>query len=90
MRIDLIPERDRFIPGWHNRPEPGRAEQSPPEWRWPRRLLGAVRVLLSNLLPAYYAAKLPYRESHHSSSHRNHNSCAMGHWQNRNAEGDTP
>jgi hypothetical protein len=40
MRFDHIPERDRFIPGWHCRPEPIRAEQSRPDWRWP----GSVRA----------------------------------------------
>ena len=55
MRIDLIPERDRFIPGWHNRPEHRRAELFPPEWRWPWRPLGAVRLFLSSLLQACYA-----------------------------------
>ena len=64
MRIDLIPERDRFIPGWHNQPEPRRAEEFPPEWRWPRRPFGVLRVLLSNLLQAYYAAKSPSNPRH--------------------------
>jgi hypothetical protein len=56
MRIDLIPERDRFIPGWHIQPEPCRAEEFPPEWRWPRRPLGVARILLNYLLRAFYAA----------------------------------
>ena len=64
MRIDLIPERDRFIPGWHDRPEPRRAEQFPPEWQWPRRTLGAVRALLCNLLQASDAAKSPSNTRH--------------------------
>jgi hypothetical protein len=64
MRVDLIPERDRFIPGWHNRPEPRRAEQSPPEWQWPRRPLGAVRAFLRNLLQVYRAAKSPSNPRH--------------------------
>ena len=59
MRIDLIPERDRFIPGWHNQPEPRCAEEFPPDWRWPRRSFGAVRILLSNMLQAYDAARSP-------------------------------
>jgi hypothetical protein len=67
MRIDLIPERDRFIPGWHNRPEPRRAEEFPPEWRWPRRPLGVVRVLLGNLQQAYCAAKSNLRHIHDTS-----------------------
>jgi hypothetical protein len=59
MRIDLIPERDRFVPGWHNQPEPRRAEQFPPEWQWPWRTFGAVRAFLSNMLQAYDAARSP-------------------------------
>jgi len=55
MRIDLIPERDRFIPGWHNWPEPCQAEQFSPKWRRPGRLPGAVRALLGGLLEACYA-----------------------------------
>src|SRR5215813_5890434 len=55
MRIDLIPERDRFIPGWHNRPEPCRAEQFSPKWRRPERLSGVVRALLGSLREACYA-----------------------------------
>lgn len=40
MRIDLISERDRFIPGWHSQigPSPMRAEWTRPEWQWPFRL----------------------------------------------------
>ena len=34
MRIDLIPARDRFVPGWHTRPEPQRAEQTAPALQW--------------------------------------------------------
>ena len=64
MRIDLIPERDRFIPGWHNQPEPRRAEEFPPERQWPRRILGAVRALLCNLLQASDAAKSPSNTRH--------------------------
>ena len=64
MRIDLIPERDRFIPGWHNQPEPRRAEEFPPERQWPRRTLGAVRALLCNLLQASDAAKSPSNTRH--------------------------
>ena len=66
MRIDLILERDRFIPGWHIQPELPRAEEFPPEWRWQGLLPGAVRAFLSNLLQAYCAAnhaigKLPMK-----------------------------
>jgi hypothetical protein len=64
MRIDLIPERDRFIPGWHNRPESCRAEQFPPEWQWPQRPLGAVRAFLGHLLQVYGAAKSNLRHVH--------------------------
>ena len=64
MRIDLIPEHDRFIPGWHNQPEPRRAEEFALEWRWPRRPFGVLRVLLSNLLQAYDAAKSPSNPRH--------------------------
>ena len=64
MRIDLIPERDRFIPGWHNQPEPRCAEEFAPDWRWQRRSFGAVRTLLSNLLQAFYAAKSPSNPRH--------------------------
>jgi hypothetical protein len=64
MRIDLIPERDRFIPGWHNRPEPRRAEEFPPEWRWPRRPLRVVRAFLRNLLQVYGTAKSPLKAMH--------------------------
>ena len=35
MRFDLIPERDRFNPGWHSRPDTLRAEFTRPEWQWP-------------------------------------------------------
>ena len=55
MRIDLIPERDRFIPGWHIQPELPRAEEFPPEWRWQGRIPSAVRALLGSLLEACYA-----------------------------------
>jgi hypothetical protein len=55
MRIDLILERDRFIPGWHIQPELPRAEEFPPEWRWQGRIPSAVRALLGSLLEACYA-----------------------------------
>ena len=45
MRIDLIPERDRFIPGWHNRPEPCCTDRLPLQWQWPKRLLGVIQIL---------------------------------------------
>src|SRR5262249_37580049 len=46
MRFDLVPERDRFIPGWRTRPDTSRAEFSRPEWRW---RVGKYRVkLISN------------------------------------------
>jgi len=40
MRFDFLHEHDRFIPGWHCRPERAsmRAEFAHPEWRWPSRL----------------------------------------------------
>jgi hypothetical protein len=63
MRIDLIPERDRFIPGWHIQPEPRRAEEFPPEWRWQGLLPGAVRAFLSKLLQVYFAAKSLNRQA---------------------------
>jgi hypothetical protein len=56
MRFDLIPERDRFIPGWHSRPDPLRAEFTRPEWQWPWWLYRAARVFLSRLLQACRAA----------------------------------
>jgi hypothetical protein len=55
MRIDLIPERDRFISAWHNRPGHRRAEQYSPKWRRLGRLPGAVRALQGSLLEACYA-----------------------------------
>ena len=48
MRIDLVPERDRFIPGWHNRPEPCCTDQLPLQWQWPKRLLGVIQMLLGH------------------------------------------
>ena len=62
MRFDLIPERDRFIPGWHSQPDTLRAKFTRPEWQWPSRLHRAVRVFLSSLLQACRAAaSLPAR-----------------------------
>jgi hypothetical protein len=52
MRLDLIPERDRFIPGWHSRPDVQRAEFAGPDWRWPSRLGRAIWPLLSSLRQA--------------------------------------
>jgi hypothetical protein len=48
MRIDLVPERDRFIPGWHNRPEPCWAHRLPLQWQWSKRLLGMIQILLGH------------------------------------------
>jgi hypothetical protein len=56
MRFDLIPERDRFIPGWHSRPDTLRAEFARPERQWPSRLRRAARAFLSSLLRACRAA----------------------------------
>jgi len=56
MRIDLIPERDRFIPGWHIRPDTSRAEFTRPEWHWPLRLHRSGQTLLNSLVQAYCAA----------------------------------
>jgi hypothetical protein len=56
MRFDLIPERDRFIPGWHTRPDASRAEFSRPEWRWPFRLYRTGQTFLNILRQAYCAA----------------------------------
>jgi len=55
MRFDLLDEHDRFIPGWHLRPEPSsmRAEFTRPEWRWPatvRRASQAVKAQLLTIL----------------------------------------
>ena len=52
MRLDLIPERDRFIPGRHSQPDIQRTESTSPEWQWPSRLRGAVWAFLSGLLQA--------------------------------------
>jgi hypothetical protein len=57
MRIDLISERDRFIPGWHTRPEPQRAEQTAPATRWPARPAEAPRALLRKVMQVYASAK---------------------------------
>jgi hypothetical protein len=51
MRVDLIPERDRFIPGWHSQPDTQRAEFTTPEW-WPSRLGRAVGAFLISLVQA--------------------------------------
>ena len=51
MRLDLIPERDRFIPGWHSQPDTQRPEFTSPEWQWPSRLRRAVWTLLSRKVP---------------------------------------
>jgi hypothetical protein len=56
MRFDLIPERDRFIPGWHGRPDTRHPAFAPPEWEWPSRLYRAVRAFLDRLLQASRAA----------------------------------
>jgi hypothetical protein len=56
MRVDLIPERDRFIPGWHSQPDTQRAEFTSPEWQWPSRLCRAVWAFLSSLLHACQVA----------------------------------
>jgi hypothetical protein len=60
MRFELIPERDRFIPGWHSRPDTLRAEFTSPEWQWPSRLCRAVWAFLSSLLQVCQVA--PDRE----------------------------
>jgi hypothetical protein len=52
MRLDLIPERDRFIPGWHGQPDIQRTEFTSPEWQWPSRLRRAVWAFLSSLVQA--------------------------------------
>lgn len=61
MRFDLLPERDRFIPGWYPRPEPAslRAEYTQPEWRWPSRLYRVLQASLSSLIQARRAALGP-------------------------------
>jgi len=52
MRFDLIPERDRFIPGWHTRPDASRAEFNRLEWRWPFPLYRTGQTFLNSLLRA--------------------------------------
>src|SRR6267378_5949638 len=58
MRFDLLHEHDRFIPGWHDRPEPAsiHAEFGRPEWRWPSRLYRAVQASLDSLIEECRAA----------------------------------
>lgn len=52
MRFDLLHEHDRFIPGWHCRPDPSsmRVEYTPPEWSPVSRLVTLIRRLLRNIL----------------------------------------
>jgi len=52
MHLDLLHEHDRFIPGWHHRPEPSsmRAEWTRPEWRWPSRLMEFLASLPSMVI----------------------------------------
>jgi len=57
MRFDLIPERDRFIPGWHCRPDTLRAESYRPEWQWPSRLYRIGQAILRSLLQGYRVAR---------------------------------
>jgi hypothetical protein len=61
MRIDLIPERDRFIPGWHTRPEPQGAEQTAPATQWSVRPAEAFRAILSKVMQVYASAKSAMR-----------------------------
>jgi hypothetical protein len=56
MRFDLIPERDRFIPGWHSQHDTQRAEFTTPEWQWPSRLRRAAWAFLSSLLQASHGS----------------------------------
>jgi hypothetical protein len=50
MRVDLIPERDRFIPGWHTRHDTSRAESIWPESQWPFLLCRTVQAFLGGRL----------------------------------------
>ncbi len=52
MRFDLLHEHDRFIPGWHLRPEPPRmgAEYMLPACQLPSRLWAKVADTASWLL----------------------------------------
>jgi hypothetical protein len=56
MRVDLIPERDRFIPGWHSQPDTRRAEFTGPEWQCPSGPYRAVWAFLSSLLQACHGS----------------------------------
>jgi hypothetical protein len=56
MRFDLIPERDRFIPGWHSQPDALGGEFNRPEWRWPFRLYRIGQIFLNILRQAYSTA----------------------------------
>jgi hypothetical protein len=60
MRVDLIPKRDRFIPGWYSQLDTLRAELTRSEWRWPSRLCRAVWASQSSLLQSCrWAARSP-------------------------------
>jgi hypothetical protein len=61
VRFDNIHEQDRFIPGWHHRREPRRAELSRPQWQWPARLRRAVLAAGKGLL-AGLRHSLPNRQ----------------------------
>ena len=77
MRFDLIPERDRFIPGWHTRPDASRAEFSRPEWRWPFRLYRTGQTFLNSLLRACRAA-IPLANDLHPIGHQTGNDERQG------------
>jgi len=55
MHLDLLHEHDRFIPGWHLRPEPSsmRAEFTRPEWRWPETLRRVAQALKGQSLAIF-------------------------------------
>ena len=77
MRFDLIPERDRFILGWHTQPDASRAEFSRPEWRWPFRLHRTGQTFLNSLLRACRAA-IPLANDLHPIGHQTGNDERQG------------
>jgi hypothetical protein len=77
MHFDLIPERDRFIPGWHTRPDISRAEFARPEWHWPFRLYRTGQTLLKSLLQAYCVA-IRLAEDFHPIGHQMSNDQRQG------------